>query len=52
MSVRDEIPLITDELRGRVIVVIRPEGTGQSSFGIEVAPVVNLVDFGLRARDG
>ena len=52
MSVRDEIPLSTDELRGRVVAVIRPEGPGQSSFGIEIAFVINLVDFGLWAWDG
>ena len=52
MSVRDEIPLITDELRGHLIVVISHGGTGQSSFGVEIALVINLIDFGLRAWDG
>lgn len=45
-------PLFTDELRRRVIAVIRPEGPGKSSFGIEIVLVINLIDFGLRARDG
>ena len=52
MPDRNEIPMISDELHGCVIAVIRPEGPGQSSFGTEIALVVNLIDFGLRARDG
>lgn len=52
MRVRDEFPMITDEMRGCVIAVIRPEGLRQSSFRIEIALVVNLIYFGLRARDG
>ncbi len=52
MPDRKEFLLISDELHGCVIAVIRPEGSGRSSFGTEIALVVNLVDFGFRARDG
>lgn len=52
MPDRNVIPPISDEIRGRVIAVIRPEGPGQSSIGLEIALVINLVDVGLRARDG
>lgn len=52
MPDRNVIPPISDETRGRVIAVICPEEPGQSSFGLEIALVVNLIDFGLRARDG
>ena len=52
MPNRDEIPMFADEIRGRVIAVVRREGPGQSSIGLEIALVVNLIDFGLRARNG
>ena len=52
MSIRDEISLITDEIRGREIEVICPEGPGQSSFGLEIVLVINLIDVCLRARYG
>ena len=52
MPDRKEFLLISDELHGYVIAVIRPEGPGRSSFGTEIALVINLVNFGLLAWDG
>ena len=52
MPDRNAITQISDEPHGRVIAVIRPQGPGQPSIGLEIALVVNLIDFGLRARDG
>ena len=52
MPDRNVIPPISDEIRGRVIAVVRREGPGQSSIGLEIVLVINLIDVCLRARYG